>query len=461
MALTQYLTGVGGVQLAVSGATSHGVVGSKVGETLVGTNANDSFRGAGGGDVLQGGLGDDTYNISDIHDVAVENAGEGIDTVASTVSYTLGANIENLSLIRDLTYGGGNSLNNILTGGTGSQILDGKGGDDILTGGVGNDIFVMSRGGGHDAVTDFQNGVDQVRLDNFGLTSFNQVKSLLVQQGADVSLNLATGEQVLFRNHQVSDFSAQDFALQIDTSKMTMTFDDEFDTLSLNTGAKGSNGTWRTMFGGNPIQGRTLSSNGEQEIYVDADYTGLGTTKLGVNPFSIHNGVLDITAAPASAAIQAATGGYQYTSGQINTRFTFAQQYGYFEVKAKLPAGQGLWPAFWMLPANGSWPPEIDVFEVLGNDPNTIHETSHSTVQTTVHQQTHLDNTDQFHTYGMLWDQNYLVWTIDGVEVNRQITPADMNQPMYILLNLAVGGYWPAKALWSLDCPASTHPPRG
>ena len=452
--MTQFFTGVGGALVPLSGAATRSFIGTKAAELLTGTSGNDAFRGAGGGDTLVGGAGDDTYNVFDAHDTPIENANEGIDTVTSTVSFTLGANIENLTLFTDQTYGGGNGLNNIINGGAGSQLLDGKGGSDVLTGGAGADVFVMALGGGKDVITDFQNGVDAVRLDNFGLTSFGQVQALMVQQGSDVALNLSTGEELLFRSHQVSDFSAADFKLQVDTSNMTMTFDDEFDALSLNTGV-GPKGTWRTSFGGAAIAGRTLSSNAEKEIYVDADYTGTGTTKLGINPFSLNNGVLDITAAPASAQASAAMAGYQYTSGLLTTRTSFAQQYGYFEVRAKLPAGQGLWPAFWLLPANGTWPPEIDIFEQLGNDPTTIHETSHSTVRNSISQVTHVDNPDQFHTYGMLWDQNYLVWTIDGVEVNRQTTPSDMNQPMYILLNLAVGGTWPGNPNSTTPFPAT------
>ena len=452
--MTKFFTGVGGALVPLSGAATKSYIGTSAAELLTGTAGNDAFRGAGGGDTLVGGAGDDTYNVFDAHDTAIENANEGIDSVSATVSYTLGANIENLTLFSDQTYGGGNALNNVINGGAGSQLLDGKGGNDVLTGGAGADVFVMAQGGGKDAITDFQNGVDAVRLDNFGVTSFAQVQALMVQQGSDVALNLSTGEEVLFRGHQISDFSAADFKLQVDTSNMTMTFDDEFDTLSLNTGV-GAKGTWRTSFGAAAISGRTLSSNAEQEIYADADYTGTGTTKLGINPFSLNNGVVDITAAPASAQASAAMGGYQYTSGLLTTRTSFAQQYGYFEVRAKLPTGQGLWPAFWLLPANGTWPPEIDIFEQLGNDPTTIHETSHSTVRNSISQVTHIDNPDQFHTYGMLWDQNYLVWTIDGVEVNRQTTPSDMNQPMYILLNLAVGGTWPGNADPTTPFPAT------
>ena len=456
MPVTQYVAGVGGVQLPVSGQTTSGVTGTSGAQLLVGSAGNDAFRGGGGGDTLQGWAGDDTYNVYDIHDLAVEAPGQGIDSVISTVSCLLGANIENLSVLSDKTYGGGNDLDNIITGGAGSQTLDGKGGDDVLTGGAGADIFVMARGYGHDVIADFQNGVDSVRLDNFGLTSFSQVHALLSQQGPDVALSLPSGEEVLFRNHKISDFSAQDFKLQLDTSGMAMSFDEEFNALSL---WNGKSGVWNTAFGGGgTVANRTLASNGEKEVYMDPNFAGTGTTPLGVNPFSLNNGVVDITAARATPAVSAAINGYQYTSGLLTTKYSFSQEYGYFEVRAKLPSGQGLWPALWLLPANGSWPPEIDIFEQLGKDPSTIYETAHSKASgshTWQQQPIHIDNPDQFHTYGLLWDHNNLVWSIDGVETGRQATPADMNQPMYLLLNLAVGGGWPGDPNASTPLPAT------
>src|SRR6185312_9260281 len=161
------------------------------------------------------------------------------------------------------------------------------------------------------------------------------------------------------------------------------TFDDEFNSLSL---WNGTSGTWSTEFiyadpNGN---GSSLPGNGEQEWYINNNYAPTAS----VTPWTVNNGILTITAAPTNPAIgqylgynQAglpAMGSYQYTSGLLETSHSFAQTYGYFEMRAELPAGQGLWPAFWLLPASGSWPPELDVMEVLGNAPGILYTSIHS-----------------------------------------------------------------------------------
>ncbi|HKR89348.1 MAG TPA: glycoside hydrolase family 16 protein, partial [Phenylobacterium sp.] len=141
-----------------------------------------------------------------------------------------------------------------------------------------------------------------------------------------------------------------------------LTFDDEFNSLSL---WNGSSGTWDTTFGyDDNNKGSTLTGNSEQEMYINANYAATSAVK----PWTVNNGVLTLQAAKASPEISSQINGYQYTSGMINTNHTFAQEYGYFEMKAQLPAGQGLWPAFWLMPTDGSWPPELDIMEVLGND---------------------------------------------------------------------------------------------
>ncbi|MDB5393136.1 MAG: uncharacterized protein JWM91_642 [Rhodospirillales bacterium] len=223
----------------------------------------------------------------------------------------------------------------------------------------------------------------------------------------------------------------------INTSTLKLTFDDEFNSFSASP--DGSTGLWRTTAGnGN----RTLGSNGEQEFYSDSS--------VGVNPFSIQNGVLDIRAAPGSNPL-----GLAYNSGSITTQNSFNQLYGYFEIDAKMPAGQGLWPAFWLLPASGAWPPELDTFEVLGNDPTTLYFSTHSSVQAT--QGTTLNVADVsagFNQYGVMWGPSTVDLYINHVEVASMPTPADMNVPMYMLANLAVGGYWPGNPNSSTVFPA-------
>ena len=234
-----------------------------------------------------------------------------------------------------------------------------------------------------------------------------------------------------------------------------LTFDDEFNGLSL---WNGSSGTWDTTFwydDGN--KGSTLSGNGEQEMYVNANYAATASVK----PWTVNNGVLTLQAAPASADISAALGGYKYTAGQINTFHSFTQEYGYFEMRAQLPAGQGLWPAFWLVAADGSWPPELDVMEVLGNDPGKLYTTVH-TGETGTHTMSSLgtpvaDTSSGYHTYGVDWEADKITFYFDGKQVYQVDTPADMHKPMYMIANLAVGGGWPGNADSTTPFPADMN----
>ena len=230
-----------------------------------------------------------------------------------------------------------------------------------------------------------------------------------------------------------------------------VTFDDEFNSLSL---WNGQSGTWATTFNFADANGNgsSLPSNGEQEWYVNSMY---GPT-AGVQPWAVSDGVLSLTAQATNPAISGllgyangqgpGLGAYPYTSGLITSAHSFTQTYGYFEMSAKLPAGQGLWPAFWLLRADGQWPPELDVMEVLGKDTSTLYTSAH-TEQTGSHTSaglaTHVgDTTSGFHTYGLDWEADHVTWYFDGRPVYQIDTPADMHSPMYMLANLAVGGNW-------------------
>src|SRR6185437_4386032 len=161
------------------------------------------------------------------------------------------------------------------------------------------------------------------------------------------------------------------------------------------------------------------------------------------SPFTSNpDGTLTITAAPSA---DPNIFGYHYTSGMISTAASFAQTYGYFEMRAELPSTAGAWPAFWLIPADGSWPPELDVMETLSSDPHADYTTWHSGlggVNTSNGISSFIpDTTSGFHTYGVLWTKTDLVWYVDGVEVFHQATPADMNKPMFMIANLALGGW--------------------
>jgi beta-glucanase (GH16 family) len=237
-------------------------------------------------------------------------------------------------------------------------------------------------------------------------------------------------------------------------STATQTFDDEFNNLSL---YNGTSGTWSTTFWyDDPLtsSGNTLDANGEQEWYINSNY---GPTS-SVKPWTVNNGVLTLTAKKAPASIQSLINGYQYTSGMINTYHSFSQEYGYFEMRAKLPAGQGMWPAFWLLPEDGSWPPEIDVMEMLGNDPTMLYTSTHSEQngqEVNAGPGTKVaDMSKGYHTYAVDWEADYITYYFDGKQVWKTPTPSDMHKPMYMIANLAVGGYWPGNVDSTTKLPA-------
>ncbi|HEV8015342.1 MAG TPA: glycoside hydrolase family 16 protein [Stellaceae bacterium] len=237
------------------------------------------------------------------------------------------------------------------------------------------------------------------------------------------------------------------------TGTAALTFYDEFNSLSL---WNGNSGIWDTTAPYVPLNGNgySLPSNGEQEWYINSTYAPTGS----VIPWTIKNGILTFTGAPAGVGIQSMIDGYQYTSGQINTYHSFSQTYGFFEMRAELPAGQGLWPAFWLLPENGSWPPEIDAMEMLGNNPTVYYTSVHSgTADNEVNAgqaNSVADTSTSFHSYGVDWEPNFITYYFDGKQVYQTPTPADMNTPMYMIANLAIGGYWPGDVDGTTPFPA-------
>lgn len=137
-------------------------------------------------------------------------------------------------------------------------------------------------------------------------------------------------------------------------------------------------------------------------------------------------------------------GGQSNVGGLLCTYDTLKQEYGYFEMRAQLPAIPGTVSAFWLAPTDGSWPPEIDVFEVRGSDPSTLLATVHSADGTIPISVNVPDMSQAFHTFGLEWTAATITWFFDGTKVAQVATPSDMHQSMYLLTDEETGspGSW-------------------
>jgi len=167
------------------------------------------------------------------------------------------------------------------------------------------------------------------------------------------------------------------------------------------------------------------------------------------DPFTVANGSLTITAALQS--------GGNWTSGLLASVDPqgngFSQQYGYFEIRAKLPTGGGVWPAFWLLgvPAlrdDDVNQAEIDVMEEYGNDPTVLHTNSHVYLTNGISTDDDVEfnepgMTTDFHTYGVLVTPTTISYYFDRQKLRQIPTPPEAQVPLYILLDLGMGGGWP------------------
>lgn len=229
--------------------------------------------------------------------------------------------------------------------------------------------------------------------------------------------------------------------------KGALIFEESFDRLSLQ---QGEHGRWMPAY---PDGSRTNAGNREEQYYLDPRPGRDRPALQALAPLTVTDGVLSITARRLPDELRPAARGMPYLSGLLNTHRRFSFLYGTVEVRAKLPAGQGVWPAVWMLPEKLGWPPEIDVLELLGQDPATLQVTAHSGIGVPAGQGSRKsgaavrpldggDLTRDFHLYAVHWGPERIVWSFDGRPVFETETPADLHQPMFLLVNLALGGSW-------------------
>ena len=220
----------------------------------------------------------------------------------------------------------------------------------------------------------------------------------------------------------------------------TLVWNDEFDGSSLDLTK------WAHQNGDGAEFGLNGWGNNELQFYTSR------TENLEVS-----EGMLKMT------ALEQNFSGRDYTSARIRTADlpNGNWKYGIFEARIKLPVGQGLWPAFWMLPEEavyGGWPRsgEIDIMEAVMHIPNETHGTVHfgqtwpnNSLKGTGYFLPNGNLNEAFHTFKIIWEEGSIRWFVDDVLFYR-VTPANLaperwpfDQSFHILLNIAVGGNWP------------------
>lgn len=186
---------------------------------------------------------------------------------------------------------------------------------------------------------------------------------------------------------------------------------------------------------------------------------GWGNNELQNYTDSRENSALDGEGNLVITARQEADG--SYTSARITTQDKVEQAHGRIEANIKIPTGQGVWPAFWMLGSDfpdTPWPDsgEIDIMENVGHEPGTVHGTIHGPgysggggIGASYDHPTGGAFTDDFHVYAVDWTPDSITWSVDGQPFNT-LTSADVggnpwvyDQSFFMILNVAVGGEWP------------------
>ncbi|MCT4784014.1 MULTISPECIES: carbohydrate binding domain-containing protein [Exiguobacterium] len=264
-----------------------------------------------------------------------------------------------------------------------------------------------------------------------------------------VALALGTGLALSFAQGTHAEKPANK-----DNTKWKLVWSDEFDEPEIDrTKWTFDTGNWLKDKDGNPVAPGW--GNNEKQFYTDKNE----------NAF-VKDGKLIIRAKKEQTTD--ALGSYDYTSAKLTTKGTFSKTYGRYEMRAKLPLGKGLWPAFWMMPEQdryGGWAAsgEIDIMEAWGSRPDQVAGTIHYGETWPNNKYTgkdyHFaegDGIDKWHTYAVEWEPGELRWYVDGKlyqtqndwytkglnQATKFSYPAPFDQNFYLIMNLAVGGWF-------------------
>jgi beta-glucanase (GH16 family) len=231
------------------------------------------------------------------------------------------------------------------------------------------------------------------------------------------------------------------FSVPIDAK--TLVFDDEFNN---SAGSRPDPAKWTFEIGGEGWGNREIEYYTLENARMDGDgFLLVKATKIAPSP-----------------ALNCWYGPCQYTSARLITKGKFDLKFGRFEARIKIPRGQGVWPAFWLLGNDidtVGWPKcgEIDIMENIGREPSTVHGTIHGPgysgskgIGAPFKLADNAVFADDFHVYAVEWTANEIRWYVDGVKY-ESAKPRNLptgarwvfDHPFFIILNLAIGGEWP------------------
>lgn len=200
---------------------------------------------------------------------------------------------------------------------------------------------------------------------------------------------------------------------------------------------------WPSNSGTQDPAARTLAANHEAQSYEDAGVS-IGSDGLVLTATRDNNN----------------HSGLPWTSGCVVQSRDAALRYGYFEMTARLPKGAGVWPAFWLLAADMTWPPEIDILEKVGKNEANIatDDAFRSGVVQGLGVWPPATGLNAWHRYGVLWTPAAISFVFDGEVTGSQPTPANCHKPMYMLIDLAIGGpgSWPGEPAAELTTASMT-----